>query len=66
MTVGGTTTELTAEATYIINKRQVTLTSATDSKVYDGKPLTNDEVTVSGDGWAPATAGRRARARPTT
>ncbi|OUO58317.1 InlB B-repeat-containing protein [Olsenella sp. An270] len=35
-----------------IEKRQVTLTSATDSKVYDGKPLTNDGVTVSGDGWA--------------
>ncbi|MBM6831314.1 hypothetical protein H5982_04220, partial [Faecalicoccus acidiformans] len=28
------------------------LTSATDSKEYDGEALTNDEVTVSGDGWA--------------
>ena len=35
-----------------IAKREVTLTSATDSKVYDGKPLTNDEVTVTGDGFA--------------
>ena len=35
-----------------ITKRNVTLTSATDSKVYDGQPLTNDEVTVDGDGFA--------------
>ena len=35
-----------------IAKRNVTLTSATDEKVYDGKALTNDEVTVSGDGFA--------------
>ena len=35
-----------------IEKRDVTLTSATDSKVYDGKPLTNDGVKVSGDGFA--------------
>ena len=34
-----------------INKRVVTLTSATDSKSYDGEPLTNDEVTVGGDGF---------------
>ncbi len=36
----------------IINKRTVTLTSATDTKVYDGTALTNDEVTVGGDGFA--------------
>ncbi|MBO5140743.1 MAG: hypothetical protein J6B76_08850, partial [Peptococcaceae bacterium] len=30
----------------------VTLTSATDSKVYDGTALTNDKVTVGGDGFA--------------
>ena len=36
----------------IIEKRNVTLTSASDSKAYDGKPLTNDEVTVDGDGFA--------------
>ena len=35
-----------------INKRNVTLTSATDSKVYDGNALTNDKVTVGGDGFA--------------
>ena len=35
-----------------INKRSVTLTSAPDSKVYDGNALTNDTVTVSGDGFA--------------
>ena len=35
-----------------ITKRDVTLTSATDQKVYDGTALTNDEVTVSGDGFA--------------
>ena len=34
-----------------ITKRSVTLTSATDSKTYDGTPLTNDTVTVSGDGF---------------
>ena len=39
--------------TLTVNKRQVTLTSATDSKVYDGTALTNDTVTVTGDGWAP-------------
>ena len=38
--------------TLTIEKRNVTLTSATDSKVYDGEPLTNDEITVGGDGWA--------------
>jgi uncharacterized repeat protein (TIGR02543 family) len=40
------------DGTLEIAKRQVTLTSATDSKVYDGNPLTNGEVTVSGDGFA--------------
>ena len=34
-----------------ITKRNVTLTSATDTKMYDGTALTNDEVTVSGDGF---------------
>ena len=37
--------------TLTINKRSVTLTSASDSKVYDGTALTNDKVTVSGDGF---------------
>lgn len=39
------------DATLEIEKREVTLTSASDEKVYDGKALTNDEVTVSGDGF---------------
>ena len=37
--------------TLTINKRAVTLTSATDSKTYDGAALTNDAVTVGGDGF---------------
>ena len=36
-----------------VNKRKLTLTSASDEKVYDGTPLTNDKVTISGDGLAP-------------
>ncbi|MCQ2546296.1 MAG: InlB B-repeat-containing protein, partial [Clostridia bacterium] len=43
---------LTGTAQVKINKRDVTLESATDSKGYDGKPLTNKNVTVSGDGFA--------------
>lgn len=34
-------------ATYTITKRPVTLTSASDEKVWDGTALTNDTVTVS-------------------
>ena len=34
-----------------VTKRTVTLTSATDSKTYDGKALTNDTVDVTGDGF---------------
>ena len=37
---------------YQITKRNVTLTSATASKVYDKTPLTNSNVTVGGDGFA--------------
>ena len=36
----------------VVNKLDVTLTSGTDSKTYDGKPLTKEEVTVGGDGFA--------------
>ena len=39
----------------VINKRKVTLTSATDEKEYDGKPLTRNaqtDVLVSEDGFA--------------
>ena len=35
-----------------VAQRPVTLTSASGSKEYDGKPLVNDKVTVGGDGWA--------------
>ena len=37
-----------------IGPRNLILTSATDSKVYDGTPLINGTVTVSGDGFAAA------------
>ena len=35
-----------------ISKRSVKLTSASDEKVYDGKPLMNETVEVGGDGFA--------------
>ncbi|MDB7987662.1 InlB B-repeat-containing protein, partial [Faecalicoccus pleomorphus] len=38
--------EVSTTTILTITPRDVTLTSATDSKQYDGKPLTNDEVTV--------------------
>ena len=38
--------------TFIITKRKVTLTSASDSKVYDGTALKAESVTVGGDGFA--------------
>ena len=34
-----------------ISKRDVVLTSATDSKLHDGDPLTNHTVTISGSGF---------------
>ena len=37
--------------TLTINKRQVTLTSKSDSKEFDGTPLTAPDVKVSGDGF---------------
>ena len=40
------------EVTYEITKRNVTLTSGSVSKVYDKTALTNDTVTVSGEGFA--------------
>ncbi len=52
VTVGGKKTELKASAVVTINKRTVTLTSADDSKPYDGNALTNSKVTVGGDGFA--------------
>ena len=41
----------TAKTSYEITKRNVTLTSATDSKPYDKTPLTNSNVTIGGDGF---------------
>ena len=38
--------------TYEITKRDVVLTSATDSKKYDGTALRNENVEVTGDGFA--------------
>ena len=38
-------------ASFKITPRNVTLTSATDSKEYDGNPLTNDKITEGGDGF---------------
>ena len=35
-----------------ITKRNVTLTSASDTKAYNGTALTNDDITVGGDGFA--------------
>lgn len=44
--------ELTGTEELTITKRDVTLTSASDEKVYDGQPLTNHDVAVSGkDGF---------------
>ena len=42
----------TENGNLVISKRNVTLTSASDSRVYNGKPLTNKNVTVGGEGFA--------------
>ncbi len=47
-----------ANGTLEVTKRKVTLTSATDSKVYDGQPLTNDTGTVARGGVAEGEAAR--------
>ena len=39
------------EGKLTVNKRTVTLTSASADKVYDGKPLTNSNVTIGGQGF---------------
>ena len=39
------------DGTLVVTKRSVTLTSASASKTYDGKALTNFTVTESGDGF---------------
>ena len=41
----------TNSATVTISPREMTLTSASASKVYDGLPLQNTSVTISGDGF---------------
>ena len=41
----------TQKGNLTISKRDVTLTSASDEKVYDRTPLTNHSVTPSGDGF---------------
>ena len=38
-------------ATVSIQPRKITLTSGSDKKVYDGEPLTKDEVNITGDGF---------------
>ena len=45
------TFEIVEDGSVTITKRAVTLTSASASKTYDGTALTNDEVTVSGNGF---------------
>lgn len=42
----------------VVEKRNVTLTSASARKQQDGNPLTNSTVTVSGDGFANGEAGQ--------
>ncbi len=43
--------ESTMAGVLTVTPREVTLTSAADSKVYDGEPLTNAEITVGGMGF---------------
>ena len=45
-------TFVVTDGSLTITKRPVTLTSASDKKVYDGNALTKKEVTVGGDGFA--------------
>ena len=41
------------DGTLTVEKRRITLTSGTDSKVYDANPLTHEFVRPSGSGYAP-------------
>lgn len=43
--------EVVGQATYTITPRDVTLTSGSATKEYDGTPLTNDTVTAEGKGF---------------
>ncbi|MGO5294509.1 Ig-like domain-containing protein [Collinsella sp. LCP21S3_A3] len=47
------TFEVVKDGSMTVTPREVTLTSANDEKPYDGTALTNSNVTVSGDGFAP-------------
>ena len=47
-----TTRSVTMTSATDITTRSVTMTSATDTKEYDGLPLTNSNVAVTGDGFA--------------
>ena len=40
------------KGTLTVTKRSITLTSLDDARIYDGKPLNAETVTVGGDGWA--------------
>ena len=48
----GKVTFVIVDGTLTIEKRNVTLTSASVSKEYDGTALTSKDVTVTGDGFA--------------
>ncbi len=50
-------TEPAESITITIGKRDVRLASMSDSKTYDGRPLTGG-ISVDGDGWAPIDEGR--------
>lgn len=43
--------DVVGQATYTITPRDVTLTSGSAEKEYDGEALTNDKVTAEGDGF---------------
>lgn len=44
-------TFIVEDGSLTISKRDVILSSTSDSKTYDGKPLTSSEVTIIGDGF---------------
>ena len=43
--------EILEDGKLVIAKRVIELISASDEKEYDGTPLTNDGITVGGDGF---------------
>ena len=46
-----TVTFVVSDGVLVIEKRTLTLTSASETREYNGQPLTNDTVTVTGDGF---------------